>query len=140
MEKAKMNQIKHWKWPKLHSPSLYFQGWCRIQTPCDCTRHAINRGRSPRSTVVIVINATVSFKSVFILLAAKNYCIIAGTIANKAVFFLSEKHFLLKIRIICCHIHVMFIVLVKDFFPIFFHSYSERVGVHVFVPKFISLS
>lgn len=78
--------------------SLYFQGWCRIQTPFNCTRHliAINRGRSPRPiVVVVVINATVSFTSVYILHAAKTTVLLQGTIANK-VFFFFWKPFLFE--------------------------------------------
>lgn len=93
------------------------------------------------STVVIVTNATVSFTSVYILLAAKTTVLLQEQ-SQITFFFFFLKNIPCENQnnMLSYTCNIKFIESVQDFFAIFFHSYSERVGVHVFVPKFISLS
>lgn len=126
-----MNRTNHWNISRLHSLSLYFQGWCRIKAPFNCTRHliAINRGRSPRPIVVVVINATVSYTSVYILHAAKTTVLLQGTIImfllllKTISFWKTEWYFVI-------FMYYTFVVSVKEFGFFHFSPFIFRKNWH----------
>lgn len=117
-----------------------------MQTPRNCTRQvlAINRGRSPMSTVVIVTNATVSFTSVYILLAAKTTVLLQEqSQITFFFFFLKNSPCENQNNMLSYICNIMFIESVQDFFAIFFSFIFRKswrtcicTKVHFFVVIF----